>query len=240
MKEIIIMSSLAGILGTGIGGILGIFFGKKTISKTLSFTGGIMIGIVFFDLFPLALDLSNAYISIVSVLIGVFFTALLDSFINKDESMNMTKEKKFINTGIMLLISMAIHNFFEGMAIGSSSVENLQLGLLVAIAIGLHDVPEGMAIAAPLTAGLMKKNKIISLTIFSGVSTILGAILGYLLGGISIILHSVCLSLAAGAMLYVVYGELLPDAFSLSPKKQSAIMIILGIAVTFILLNFLK
>jgi ZIP family zinc transporter len=56
MKEIIIMSSLAGILGTGIGGILGIFFGKKTISKTLSFTGGIMIGIVFFDLFPLALD----------------------------------------------------------------------------------------------------------------------------------------------------------------------------------------
>jgi ZIP family zinc transporter len=239
MIEIIAISSIAGIIGTGLGGVLGILFGNQSIGKTLSFTGGIMIGIVFFDLMPLSLMLSDVFIAALSVFIGVFAISLLDVYVIGNEGKTETAEMQYINTGIILLISMGLHNFFEGMAIGSSGAENIKLGLVVSIVIAIHDIPEGVAIAAPLTAGKMKKGKVIYLTVISGLSTILGAILGAWLGGISETLHALCLGFAAGAMLYVVYGELLPDAFGTATKKQSAIMTILGIAVSFLILQFL-
>jgi len=241
MIDIILISSLAGIIGTGLGGLFGIFFGSKTIGKTLSFTGGIMMGIVFFDLIPISISNSNLFIAVISVLIGVFLVCFLDSFILSIRKNNDTsQDRNLINVGIILLISMSLHNFPEGLAIGSSSAVNIKTGIIVAIIIAIHDIPEGMAIATPLTGGKMNKYKILILTVLSGLSTIAGAIIGKLLGNLSNTSSSICLGIAGGAMLYVVYGELIPSALENSGKKQNALITIFGIIISLIILNFVN
>ena len=80
----------------------------------------------------------------------------------------------------------------------------MRLGLSLAVAICLHDIPEGISMAIPMKNGGMKKSKVIYYVLLSGITTGIGAFFGAILGGISQEIISVCLSFAAGAMLYIV------------------------------------
>ena len=101
----------------------------------------------------------------------------------------------------------------------------------MAVVIGLHNIPEGMAIAAPLAAGGQSRWKATGLAALTGAPTVLGAALGYRLGSMGPYALMAALSFAAGAMLYVVFGELLPEAAALCQTKAPALFAILGILV---------
>lgn len=236
MKDILIISAFAGIVGTGLGGVLGIFFGSKSIGKTLGFTGGIMIGIVFFDIIPIILQETNVYLVVLSILIGIFFVALIDNIII-DKNENNPKVNNYYKIGLILLISMALHNFPEGMAIGTSRAVNIKSAILIGFVIALHDIPEGMSIATPLTGAKISKIKIITFTIISGLSTIIGAVIGLMIGRISEISLSLSLGFAGGAMLYVTFGELLPGAYQNEDKKSVVYFTIIGIVISLLFFN---
>ena len=85
--------------------------------------------------------------------------------------------------------------------------------------------------AVPLKNGGMSKLKVIYYVILSGVATGVGAFFGAIIGNISTLVISICLSFAAGAMLYIVSGELIPEANNLYRGKMSAIGSMLGIIV---------
>lgn len=123
---------------------------------------------------------------------------------------------------------MAIHNFPEGLAIGSGFEASLRLGLGLAIAICLHDIPEGISMAVPMKNGGMKKTKVIFYVILSGITTGIGAFFGAIIGSISEAVIAICLSFAAGAMLYIVSGELIPESNKLYKGRISAIGNMLG------------
>ena len=97
--------------------------------------------------------------------------------------------------------------------------------------IGLHNIPEGMAISAPLVAGGERRWRAAGLAALSGAPTVLGAALGYCLGTLGPTSLTLTLSFAAGAMLYVVFGELLPEAAGLWKSKLPALAAVLGILV---------
>ena len=99
---------------------------------------------------------------------------------------------------------MAIHNFPEGLAIGSGFEASIRLGLSLAVAICLHDIPEGISMAVPMKKGGMKISRIIFYVVLSGITTGIGAFFGAIVGSISKNIISLCLSFAAGAMLYIV------------------------------------
>ena len=86
----------------------------------------------------------------------------------------------------------------------------MKLGLSLALAICLHDIPEGISMAVPMKNGGMKISKVIFYVILSGITTGIGAFFGAIVGSISQEVISICLSFAAGAMLYIVSGELIP------------------------------
>ena len=121
-----------------------------------------------------------------------------------------------------------MHNFPEGLAIGSGFGASVVLGYSLAIAICIHDIPEGISMSVPMKSGGMKKTKIILYVIMSGVTTGVGAFFGSLVGGISENIIAMCLSFAAGAMLYIVSGELIPEYNNLYKGRMSAIGNILG------------
>lgn len=139
-----------------------------------------------------------------------------------------SKQSSLLKTGIIISIGLALHNFPEGLAIGSGFGASLTLGYTLALAIALHDVPEGISMAVPMKNGGMKTYKVILYVILSGVTTGIGAFFGALVGNISQSVIAICLSFAAGAMLYIVSGELMPESNTLYKGRMSAIGNIIG------------
>ncbi|MBQ3372106.1 MAG: ZIP family metal transporter [Oscillospiraceae bacterium] len=137
--------------------------------------------------------------------------------------------------GLVMAAAIALHNVPEGMVIGSSFARTVDQmlsnrgGLTMALVIGLHNIPEGMAVAVPLISGGMRKWRSVVVTALSGAPTVLGAVLGFLIGTISPTALVISLSFASGAMLYVVFGELLPESILMWKSKLPAAVVILGL-----------
>ena len=264
------ITALAGVGGTGMGGVVACLFRKdssKTVSLLLSFAAGVMTAIVCFDLLTEALhaeEAVNIWPVVGGVIVGFAVIAGLNALIDKttnhevahiDENhprtadsleelthANHLREHKegrqprsgLFLAGLVMAAAIALHNVPEGMVIGASfatTVDSLMSnrgGLMMAVVIGLHNIPEGMAVAVPLISGGMSKVRSVGTTALSGAPTILGAVLGFLVGAISPIALVISLSFASGAMLYVVFGELLPESILMWKSKLPAAVTVLG------------
>ena len=102
--------------------------------------------------------------------------------------------------------------------------------------ITLHNIPEGMAVSVPLVAGGMKRIKAALLTAASGAPVVLGAWLGYWIGDIGAIGLAASLGFASGAMLYVVFGEIIPQAVLMYRSKVPAFFVIIGMLIGMIII----
>ena len=149
----------------------------------------------------------------------------------------MKKDNKFalFMAGLVMASAIALHNVPEGMTIGASYASNNGVmgsaALILAVLIGLHNIPEGMAVSVPLISGGMSKPKAVLITALSGVPTILGALLGYAIGDIGAVGLALSLGFASGAMLYVVFGEILPQAILMYHSKLPSFTVIAGVLV---------
>ena len=144
--------------------------------------------------------------------------------------------------GLIMAAAIALHNVPEGIVIGSSfakSAKELVLdraGITMAIVIGLHNIPEGIAVAVPLISGGMSKFKAVLVTALTGSPTIIGALIGYYIGVMGPTALALSLSFASGAMLYVVFAELLPESILMYKSKMPAVGIFVGIIVGLIII----
>ena len=145
--------------------------------------------------------------------------------------------------GVVMACAIALHNMPEGMVIGASYAGNLEAGflggsgLIMAVIIGLHNIPEGMAVSVPLITGGSSRLRAVVITALSGAPTIIGAILGYCLGTLSPMWLSLSLSFAGGAMFYVVFGELLPEAILMWRSKLPAFATVFGVLAGLVLIH---
>ena len=231
-----------GTFGTTLGGIIGVKFKKTSnifLSFILSLSSGLMTAIVCFDLIPEALNISEIYNVIIGILFGIICMTTCDILIDKKFNTKFTTSFKdqLLKTGIIVSIGLAIHNFPEGLAIGSGFEASATLGLSLAIAICIHDIPEGISMAVPMKNGGLSANRVLFYVILSGVTTGLGAFVGKIIGGISFKIIALCLSFAAGAMLYIVSGELIPESNKLDEGKISTVGTIIGFILGLIALN---
>ena len=269
LETLIVTTAIAGVGGTGLGGIIGALLqkdSKRTVSLLLSFAGGVMLSVVCFDLVMEALEtqVGLAFV-IASIAMGVAITFFLNYLIDRktnpevphiDENHPRTaddldelihsdhlhqhyakKDSKLglFVAGMVMACAIALHNVPEGMTIGASYACNEgtmgNAALILAILIGLHNIPEGMAVSVPLISGGMSRLKAVLITASSGIPTILGALLGYALGEIGPMGLTISLGFASGAMLYVVFGEILPQSYLMYHSKLPAFSAIAGILV---------
>ena len=266
---LLLTTAIAGIAGTGIGGIIGALLqkdSKRAVSLLLSFAGGVMISVVCFDLVVEAIETETGIFTVIgAIAIGVIVTYLLNYWIDRktdpelphiDENHPKTaddldelihsdhlehhytkKDSKLslFVAGIVMACAIALHNVPEGMTIGASYASNDGVlgsaALVLAVLIGLHNIPEGMAVSVPLISGGMGKMKAVLITAATGIPTVLGALLGYALGEIGPLGLTMSLGFASGAMLYVVFGEILPQSILMYHSKAPAFSAIIGILV---------
>jgi ZIP family zinc transporter len=238
LVAVTLIGFLCGMIGTGFGGLLTILLKNPTrrfMAVLLGFTSGIMLSVVCFDLLPEAFKLGSVWLSFIGIGIGVGLILLIDEFMPSEMSLTKNARDKdnaaygFIKSGILLGIGIAIHNFPEGLAVGSGFAANDSLGLGLAIVIALHDMPEGVAMAAPLKMGGIKKLRILIYTILAGIPMGVGAFIGEMIGEISPIFICLCLSFAAGSMLFITCGELIPKSQSVYKGRISTIGMLIGI-----------
>jgi len=224
-----------GMLGTTLGGFIGAFLkvkSNKILSFILEFAAGLMTAIICFDLIPEALEFSNITGCIIGIIIGVVMMIFCDKMISKiNFAKKNIKDNALFKTGMIICIGLAVHNFPEGIAIGSGFEASTALGLSLAIAIAIHDVPEGISIALPINSSGYGKFKAVLLTALSGVTTGIGAFFGAIIGNISKELIGGALAFAAGAMLYIVSCELIPKSNQMYRGRFSSFGNIIGIVV---------
>lgn len=186
-----------------------------------------MTAIICFDLIPDALELGDISIALIGIIIGIFSMIFCDHIIKNTNKIKSTN--KLFKTGIIVFLGLTIHNFPEGLAIGSGFSASESLGLSLAIAICIHDIPEGISIALPLKKGGMNTLKAIIITAISGITTGIGAFTGILISNISSSFISMSLGFAAGAMLYIVSCELIPESKHMYKGRFPALGNILGV-----------
>lgn len=232
-----------GIIGTSFGGFIGAFLKftyEKHLCFVLEFAAGLMTAIICFDLIPESLNIIDVASCIIAIFIGIIFmiycNKLIHNFSNKSFKNNSYEKNSMFETGLIIAVGLAIHNFPEGLAIGAGFEASNYLGLKLAIAIALHDIPEGISIALPLKVSGTSKFKAILATTISGLTTGLGAFFGAIIGSISKSFIGFSLSFAAGCMLYIVACELIPE----SKKRYSGRFASLGNMLGLILGLFTK
>lgn len=224
-----------GMIGTTLGGFIGAFINvssKKLLSFILELAAGLMTAIICFDLIPEALNIVNISYCIIGILVGIFSMILCDNFVNKlCNNHESLQGNNLLKTGLIIAIGLAIHNFPEGLAIGAGFESSSTLGLKLAIAIALHDVPEGISISLPLKFSGSSKLKAIIIATLSGLTTGLGAFFGAIIGNISQTLIGLSLAFAAGAMLYIVSCELIPESKKMYKGRFASLGNILGLII---------
>lgn len=276
-----LMTLIAGVGGTGLGGILGAFVrteSNRIVSLLLSATSGVMISIVCFELMVESLEAAQSvfsdgavFVVCIAVLVGMAVVFLLNWLIDKrtegevphtasslhpkthdniDELSHIDHYNQHLKehapkrelwvAGVVIACAIALHNIPEGMSIGASynidTEGGVSMALILAVLIGLHNIPEGMAVSVPLVAGGMKRIKAALLTAASGAPVVLGAWLGYWIGDIGAIGLAASLGFASGAMLYVVFGEIIPQAVLMYRSKVPAFFVIIGMLIGMIII----
>lgn len=240
ISGLLILTVLSGVAGTGLGGLLGALLKKeseKTMGVLLSFASGVMIALVCFDLIMDAVETGTSPFWIAAmILLGAVIVHLLNYLIDKKTKVSIeTVSQKLLIAGIVMVVAIAFHNVPVGMTIGASCVKAgtawNSTAVTMALLIGVHNVPEGMAIAIPLVGSGLRRWKAVLITAFGGVPIVIGALLGYFLGDLGEFQLASSLAFAGGAMLYVIFGEILPHAIRTDRTKLPTYFAILGVIV---------
>ncbi len=240
-----LLATLFTFLLTTLGSCIVIFFkkiNKNIMDAMLGFASGVMIAASFFSLLAPAIDacLELSLIPWLTISIGFLAGGILLFTTDKIFSKILSHKHKRI---FMLISSITIHNIPEGLAIGIA-FGSVYYGLngattlsaiMLAIGIGLQNFPEGSAVSIPLLReGYSKKKAIFFGALSSIVEPIFGVIGAFLVLKARIILPF-SLSFAAGAMIYVVVSELIPESQTNKKKDLMALFTILGFSLMMIL-----
>ena len=246
-----ILYSIGGILIPFIGTSFGssfVFFMKKNMSENfqkilVGFASGVMIAASVWSLILPAVEMAEnqGVISWVPATVGLLLGVIFLLFINKiAERFENRPNGKKLN---MLLFSVTLHNIPEGMAVGvcfaGFLAGNAGIALLeavvLAIGIAIQNIPEGAIISMPLKMKEMGKGKAFLYGVMSGIVEPIAAIITVLLTNIVVPILPYLLAFAAGAMIFVVIEELIPEMHTGKKSMLGVIGVTIGFAVMMIL-----
>ncbi|WP_434735196.1 ZIP family metal transporter [Clostridium sp.] len=236
IANIVIVGSAVSLIGTMIGASLGVIVKKPSnrfIGTIVGFAAGLMLSIVVFDLIPEAIMTWDFFNTIICAVLGACIMAAIDSRIKIDHI------NKHIKVAFMAAVGLMIHNFPEGIIMGCGFRAGGSLGIKMCLIIAIHDIPEGLAVSAPLMSSRIKKAKILLYAFITAFPTAVGTFFGAFIAGISNNVLGICLSSAAGIMLYVVCGEMIPESSKLWEGVASTFGVLIGIILGLIIVHVL-
>jgi ZIP family zinc transporter len=237
-------SLLAG-LATGVGALPIILVRRvpdSILDILLGFAAGVMLAATAFSLLVPAIELSGSLVSAVDLGIGALTIHLIDRFVPHLHPVAGAEGPPSRLARIwLMIIAITIHNFPEGLAVGVSfGTGDIASGLIVATAIGLQNMPEGLAVALPLLREKYSVFKAIGYATLTGLVEPLGGLLGLALVSVSCSFLPWGLAFAAGAMLFVVVDEMVPESHRKGFGREATFGLVVGFIIMMLLDSLFK
>ncbi len=240
LLEAVLFSSLAGMAGTGLGGLISICLrkpGEKLPAVMMGFSGGLMMAVSCLDMIPEAVRAAGTAYAIIGILLGIL--ALMAAHLlpgvgsgrgNADVSQGKgAQAAALLRTGVLISIGIALHDLPEGMAIGAG-FSLPHYGVWISMLLMLHNIPEGVAMGVPLALSGVKRARVVFYCVMAGTPSILGAIIGHLVGELSKYFIGMSIGFAAGAMILVTLRDLIPQSVKLRKSMGTWLGIAAGAA----------
>ncbi|MDX1917955.1 MAG: ZIP family metal transporter [Candidatus Caenarcaniphilales bacterium] len=246
-----ILGGLVSGLGATTLGALPALFSTKVSPRAqdimMGFGAGVMLAATSFSLIVPAVDVQSAFtenkflvsgIVALGMLIGAGFVFLCDRYAPHEHFFKGIEGgiSKNLNRIWLFVIAVTIHNFPEGLAVGVVfGGDNLANALSLAIGIGIQNMPEGLVVALALISEKYSRRYALGIAALSGLVEPIGGIIGFLAVSIAKPLLPWGLSFAAGAMLYVISHEIIPESHRKGFDKEATAGLILGFILMMIL-----
>lgn len=236
-------------LGTAVGGALILLVRtprEGVMNALLGLTAGIMLAATGFSLLVPALDAGPLGQVTFGFLLGGLAMLVLDEVVPhvharfREEGVQTLEEAAAERRGVLMLSALTIHNIPEGMAVGLAfAAGGPDLGIPLALAIGLQNIPEGFAAAAPLRDAGSSRGFAARIGGATGLVEPVAAFAAYFAFEVAGGLLAGGLAFAAGAMLYVIVDELIPEAHGRGNEREVTAALMVGFAVMMVLDNVL-
>jgi len=235
-------ASLVAGLATGIGAIPVLFFTRisdRLLDVMLGFAAGVMLAASSFSLIVPAIELGCVWVAVVGLAIGALTLHLFDRFIPHTHFISGPEGPSPRLARLWLfIIAITLHNFPEGMAVGVSfGGGDIERGLIIATAIGLQNMPEGLAAAFPLRREEYSRGKALLYATLTGLVEPVGGLLGAAMVSLSHPMLPWGLAFAAGAMIFVVSDEMIPESHRKGFEREATFGLIIGFIVMMLLDN---
>jgi len=246
----IIASTLAG-LATGIGALPALFFKNvpdKVLNTMLGGAAGVMLAATSFSLIVPGIEHGNelwtdkgAYIVAFGMMFGAVFLDRIDKWLPHEHFfMGHEGPDSKMKRIWLFIIAITIHNFPEGLAVGVGfGAGDVGAGTSLAIGIGLQNMPEGLAVALPLLALGYSRWKAIGIATMTGLVEPIGGILG--VGAVTVFspILPLGLAFAAGAMLFVISDEIIPETHAKGRSRTATFGVMIGFIIMMAMDNLL-
>ncbi len=197
---------------------------SRSISRLVSFAVGALLGAVFLELLPHALEHGATDRVMMTVLIGLLIFFLLEKLVlwrhSHLEAESLAEGEPAAShshgfdggrSGLMILIGNSVHNFCDGIVIAASFIADFTLGLTTALAIVAHAIPQQVGDFAVLLHSGYGQRRAFVYNLATGAATLAGGLIGYAaLASMQEVLPTV-LALAAASLLYVAVADLIPS-----------------------------
>jgi zinc and cadmium transporter len=238
LGEIVLAALAGGVIATiAAAGTLAL--NPARISRLVSFAVGALLGAVFLELLPHALEIGRPQPVMLTVLAGMLAFFLLEKLVLWRHAHGHHEHRDDVEidqgrTGLMILVGTSVHNFCDGIVIAAAFLADTALGVAATVAIVAHAVPQQVGDFAVLVNSGFARAKAFAYNVAVGVATLVGALCGYFaLAGMQQVLPIV-LAIAAASLLYVALADLIPSLHRrpepLETVKQ-LVLIAVGVAV---------
>jgi ZIP family zinc transporter len=232
-------SLLAG-LATGAGALPVLFtkrISDRLLDVMLGFSAGVMLAATAFSLIVPAIDISGPFVAVFGIILGALVLHLIDRFVpHFHPALGAEGPPSRMSKVWLFVLAITIHNFPEGLAVGVSfGGGDVAAGLVIAMAIGLQNMPEGLAVALPLVREGYSRRKSLLYGTLTGLVEPLGGLLGVALVSIFQPILPWGLAFAAGAMLFVVSDEMIPESHRKGFEREATFGLIAGFVVMMLL-----
>jgi zinc transporter ZupT len=234
MSDVLVVFLYASITAVATGlGVLPFFFFREVSKVWLGRAGGLAAGIMAAASFNLIFEgLEHSMPRVVAgILIGTFLILLAQMRLSDREELDVGALSGADALKALLIVGvMTAHSFAEGVGVGVSFGGGQEFGAFISVAIAIHNIPEGLAISLVLIPKGVKPWKVVLWAIFTSVPQPLIAVPAFLFVEVFQPFLPIGLGLAAGAMVWMITSELIPDALKDTPKEQVATITTVGVA----------
>lgn len=229
--ETVILYSALTAVATGLG-VIPLLFSKAIPTRLMSLASALASGLLLAATFQL-IDkgtAENAGTTIIGIITGLVLIALSRKWLERRASPDVGELAKTDALGAVVMVGvMTIHSFPEGIAVGLAIGKSLHFGLLISLVIALHNIPEGLAIGLVLVPQGIKTWKAGLWSIFSSLPQPLMAVPAFLLVTAFEPFLPFGLGLAAGAMIWMIGAEVLPDACGKASPRSIGVALTVGV-----------